>query len=283
MNVKDLNTQLEKIAKLKKEKSFNNYSLKDLQSLPSFNGLCELYFKNFSFFMINILNDDSIPLKYLWRDKYEQFSLELWYDITRKDGYCFDIGAHTGIYSIIGNLNNKFNNIVSVEAYHLNFARLLSNLKINNISPINAFLASASNSEGVGKFAVRTDRFYHTQGGKLSDEGKITVPKIKVDGFKLEKKINCIKIDTEGHELEVLEGAQKYITRDKPDLIFEINESSFDNCLSILKNHEYKYYYINENDKKLIKIKRFDSNLLQNEGANCYASVSEVSSKLLID
>ena len=281
MNIQDLNTQLEKIAILKKEKSFKNHSLRELQSLPSFNGLVELHFKNFPFSMINISNDDSIPLKYLWRDSYEQLSLELWYNITRKDGYCFDIGAHTGIYSIIGNLNKKHNNIISVEAYYLNYARLLSNLKINNISPINTFLVSASNSEGVGKFEVKTDRFYHTQGGKLSNDGKINIPKVKVDGFKLDKKVNCIKIDTEGHELEVLEGSQNYIARDKPDLIFEINESCFDNCLGILKKYEYKFYFINENEKKLHKIKFFDSNFLKNEGANCYATVNEVNSELI--
>ena len=81
----------------------------------------------------------------------------------------------------------------------------------------------------------------------------ITVKRLDdvVDGDSLGKV--GIKIDTEGHELEVLEGSQNYIARDKPDLIFEINESCFDNCLGILKNHEYKFYFINENDKKLIK------------------------------
>ena len=60
--------------------------------------------------MINISNDDAVPLKYLWRNKYEHLSLSLWYDMTRKDGYFFDVGAHTGIYSIIGNLNKNQNN-----------------------------------------------------------------------------------------------------------------------------------------------------------------------------
>ena len=281
MKIKDLHSQLKKIAKLKKEKNFENFSLGDLQSLPIVNGIIELHFKNLPFFMINISNDDSIPLKYLWRDHYEQLSLELWYEATRKDGYCFDIGAHTGIYSIVGNLNNKFNNIISIEAYYLNYARLLSNLKINNILPTNTFLASVSNSEGIGKFEVSTNRFYHTQGGKLSDNGKITVPKVRVDGLKLDKKVNCIKIDTEGHEYEVLEGSQNCIKRDKPDLIFEINERCFDNCLSILKNHNYDIYYINEYEKKLKKIQGFDSSLLKNEGANCYATVNEVNLELI--
>lgn len=276
MNIKDINNQLEKIKELKKNKSFQNYNLQDLHSLPSFNGICELNFKDFSFFMIHILNDDAIPLKYLWRDSYEQFSLELWYNITNKDGYCFDIGAHTGIYSIIGNLNKKKNNIISIEAYYLNYARLLSNLKINNISLSNVFLASASNSQGAGKFSVKTNRFYHSQGGKLSDEGSINVPKLKIDNFKLDKKVTCIKIDTEGHELEVLQGALNYISKDRPDIIFEINQDCFDNCLGLLKKFNYKFYYVNEDEKNLHEINQFDPSLLKNEGSNCYATAQNI-------
>ena len=145
MNVNDLKKQFKKIDDLKKNNNFDSYTLKELQTLPTFNGLCELSFKSNSFYMINISNDDAVVLKYLWRNKYEYLSLSLWYDMTRKDGYFFDVGAHTGIYSIIGNLNKKQNNIISIEAYFLNFSRLLSNLKINNIISKNCFLANMVN------------------------------------------------------------------------------------------------------------------------------------------
>ena len=62
--------------------------------------------------MLNIAKDDGVVLKYLWRDEYENMSLNIWYDITRGDGYCIDIGAHTGIYSIIGNLNKEVLNFL---------------------------------------------------------------------------------------------------------------------------------------------------------------------------
>ena len=44
----------------------------------------------------------------------------------------FLMKAHTGIYSIIGNLN-KSTNIVSLEPYYLNFS-MLDNLKLNQLS-----------------------------------------------------------------------------------------------------------------------------------------------------
>ena len=275
MNINDLKKQFNKIDDLKKNNIFDTYTLKELQTLPTFNGLCELSFKNTSFYMLNISNDDAVPLKYLWRNKYEHLSLSLWYDMTRKDGYFFDVGAHTGIYSIIGNLNKNQNNIISIEAYFLNFSRLLSNLKINNIIPKSCFLAAASNIEGVGKLNVKTTPHYHSYGGKISENGNFNVSKIKIDNFKLDKKINGIKIDTEGHEFEVLEGAQNYINKDKPDIIFEINENCFDKCIELLKLNGYNFYFIDEIDEKITEIEKFSSNLKKVEGSNCYAAVNK--------
>ena len=276
MNINDLKKQFKKINDLKINNNFDTYTLKELQTLPTFNGLCELSFKNTSFYMMNISNDDAVPLKYFWRNKYEHLSLSLWYEMTRKNGYFFDVGAHTGIYSIIGNLNKKQNNIISIEAYFLNFSRLLSNLKINNIIPKNCLLAAASNTEGVGKFSIKTGPHYHSTGGKISKNGNFNVSKIKIDNFKIDKKIDGIKIDTEGHELEVLEGAQNYINKDKPDIIFEINENCFDKCLELLKPNGYNFYFIDEIDEKIIKIENFFSNLKRPEGSNCYATVNKI-------
>ena len=52
--------------------------------------------------MLNILNDRHLSkLKYFWRQGYELKSLRIWYALTRSDNSFFDVGAHTGIFSII--------------------------------------------------------------------------------------------------------------------------------------------------------------------------------------
>ena len=149
-------------------------------------------------------------------------------------------------------------------------------MKINNIITKNCFLLAASNTEGVGKFSIKTGPHYHTTGGKISENGNFHVSKIKLDNFKLDKKIDGIKIDTEGHELEVLEGVQNYINKDKPDIIFEINENCFDKCLELLKPNGYNFYFIDEIDEKIKKIEKFVSNLKRPEGSNCYATVNKI-------
>ena len=164
----------------------------------------------------------------------------------------------------------------SIEAYFLNYSRLLSNLKINNINTHSCFLAAASNSEGTCKFDVKTAFNYHSAGGKISQKGNLTVSKIKIDNFKLDKKIDGIKIDTEGQEFEVLEGAKSSINKDKPDIIFEINENCFDKCLKLLKLNKYNFYFIDEIEDKITRIQEFSSNLKRPEGSNCYATVNQI-------
>ncbi len=274
--IQDLATQIQIIKDLKKNKNFDNHTLSQLQELPTFNGICELSFKKIKFYMLNLSSDDAVVLKYLWKNSYEELSLSYWYEMTRQEGVFIDIGAHTGIYSIIGNLNKKQNNIISIEPYFINFARLLSNLKINNINTHNCILAAASNEKGFNKFNIKQEPYYHSAGGKLSKEGKFNVSKITIDELKINKAVKGIKIDTEGHELEVLKGAERIINQNKPDLIIEINKNCFDECLTFLKTQEYKLYFFNEKEKKIVNIQKFDNDYLTIEGANCLATLKKI-------
>ena len=275
MKSSDFTKNLNKIKKLKKEKDFTNANLKELLNLPSLNGICDLNFNEHLFYMLNISNDDAVVLKYLWRNYYENLSLDLWYKITREDGIFFDIGAHTGIYSIIGNLNNEKNKIVSIEAYFLNYSRLLSNLKINKITTNNCYLAAASNERGITKLNVKSPHGYHSSGGKISEHGNFNVSKIKIDDFNLNTEVKGIKIDTEGHEYQVIEGSKKIITKDNPDIIFEINHQSFDMCINFLKEYKYKFYFIDEINKRIEKVDKFQNNLIRPEGSNCIATIDD--------
>ncbi len=72
--------------------------------------------------------------------------------------------------------------------------------------------------------------------------------------------------------LRFLEGAQNYINKDKPDILFEINEYCFDKCLKFLQLYGYVFYFVNEVEKKITKIVKFDDSLKRPEGSNCYAT-----------
>ena len=274
MEINKILHQIEVINKLKLEKNFAEYDLKELRALPFYNGIYELIFEKIPFYMINLNNDDSIPLKYTWRNGYEEHSLKIWFKLSRTSNeLLLDIGAHTGIYSIIALLNNVSHNVVSFEPYYLNFARLIDNLKINNKKTSMCFLAAVSDKNGNCKFKIDAPNYSKTQGGKISEDGQLLVPSVRIDDMKFTKKIRAIKIDTEGHEHPALEGSKQVIDNHRPEIIFEINKKSFDSVMFLLDNYKYEYFLIDEENKTLEKVSKIDQNLFDNkEGINCVAT-----------
>ena len=106
--------KLNAMADLKKDNDYQDYNIHQLTKLTTYSGIWELKFNDNFFKMINIYNDDLVPLKYFWKEKYEQLSLNLWYLFTREiDALHIDVGSHTGIYTIIGNLNKEISNNIA--------------------------------------------------------------------------------------------------------------------------------------------------------------------------
>ena len=115
---------------------------------------------------------------------------------------------------------------------------------------------------------------YHTSGGKISNDGNLNIEKKKLDNFEfeLDNKIIALKIDTEGHEYEVLEGGLKKIEINLPEIIFEIHENSFNKSINLLKKFNYNFYYIDEEKNNFFQINKFDPKLIRPEGSNCLAT-----------
>ena len=76
----------------------------------------------------------------------------------------------------------------------------------------------------------------------------------KLDDLKLENPISFIKIDVEGHEIEVIQGAIKVIKKNKPILLVEIEEryskKKVIDTINYINSLGYKSFYCDE--EKLI-------------------------------
>jgi FkbM family methyltransferase len=111
--------------------------------------------------------------------------------------------------------------------------------------------------------------------GKIRHAENLSYPEVVVkplDFFQLEN-VGFIKIDVEGHEIEVLRGAQNTIQRNRPTLLIEIENRHRHNATEMVINDlahlEYMgYFYRNQ---KLEPIKNFDPTTHQNEKhPDCY-------------
>ncbi len=234
--------------------NYKDMALSDLQKLPVHNGIIDFKITKISFLMLNVLNDDSSVTKYFWKDSHDLVSLDLWYEISTEKGTFIDVGAHTGLYSLVSLKANKENNVICFEPHFLNMARLITNLRLNGLTKnISTILAAASNFTGKTKFKILTEKSYLSKGGKIDREGT-QVDVFALDDLffgKLQKPLRAIKIDTEGEDYKVLLGSEKLISKYKPKIIIEVRDENKLNVSKFLKKYDYKFFDVLDLKKEI--------------------------------
>lgn len=154
-----------------------------------------------------------------------------------KDAVVFDIGANFGTMTLPYAKSVPDGMVYAFEPTHYALGKLRKNLKLNpdiknRVKIINMFVSKKSEVKpkikafSSWKVNVNTDKNVHPVhwGSEKSASGvKSTTLDEFCDKNKV-KKVDLIKIDTDGHEPEVLEGARKTIDKFRPVIIFEAGE-----------------------------------------------------------
>ncbi|MEJ5262136.1 MAG: FkbM family methyltransferase [Ignavibacterium sp.] len=138
----------------------------------------------------------------------------------------FDVGAHYGEAAYLFNAKCPAAQIYCFEPASKNFEILLSEVrKFKNVKCFRIALSSKTGDENI-IVDGRSDMFHlANENDKIQRSNNALTEKIKVetiDSFcnvhKIEK-INFLKVDTEGMDLEVLKGAEKFLRNQKIDFI----------------------------------------------------------------
>ena len=66
-NIQCVQSVIGEIENLKNQGCFEDKPLTELQKLPKYNGVFELSYDSKNFYVLNISNDDAVPLKFLER------------------------------------------------------------------------------------------------------------------------------------------------------------------------------------------------------------------------
>ena len=191
-----------------------------------------------------------------WRgiDGFEPNSLKIWIKLCRISDVIFDIGANTGVYSLIAKSENPTSTVYAFEPVERVFTILSKNFSINRFD-VKYYMKAVSDKDGVGMFYDNDKE--HTLSVVLnlyrSDEQglhKVHIETIKLDSF-IEhhniQNIDLLKIDVETHEPEVFNGFKKHLKIYKPTMIIEIIRDYVASSLSEqLSGLGYNYFYINE-------------------------------------
>lgn len=182
-----------------------------------------------------------------------------------KNEVLLDIGANIGNHSVF--LSSMFKKVYAFEPNPITYQVLKINAeyacKNKNIEVFNFGLSETEdtlpflvNTLNIGGSAIVSKDY------NASDTISVSVKPL--DGLKdIEKEdISLIKIDVEGHELDVLKGAKKTLISKKPAIIFEQGEAEIYNgssqVIDYLKELGYEFYVIQKNfyfgESKILKI-----------------------------
>jgi FkbM family methyltransferase len=136
----------------------------------------------------------------------------------------FDIGAHIGLFTVLGaQIVGKEGRVVSFEPTPVTRRALTDIVKLNDCSEIVIIRGEAvSRKRGTAIFFDSGENISVTNSLVRNEttEGKIEVPTISVDEWVTDTNIqpDCMKIDVEGAELDVLYGAQVVLRDIRPKL-----------------------------------------------------------------
>jgi FkbM family methyltransferase len=175
-----------------------------------------------------VLSNDTDMLNPSYEGKYREQILK---QIPSKKTFV-DVGTNVGIWSLP--MMHQFKTVVSYEPSKQN----IECLKANIPTGIDLREKAIANFTGFADFH---------QAGKNCGDGKLcregvkstyTVPVVKLDDEGLSN-VDLIKIDVQGWEYEVLDGAIELISRDRPWVIFEVNED-IDKCCSLMESLGYE-------------------------------------------
>lgn len=176
-----------------------------------------------------------------------------------------DVGANIGYYTLIfAQLVGSSGKVFAFEPESKNFEILKKNIEINNYQNIVAEQKIVSDKSGIVKLFIAEHGIVgHRINQQKSSQKFIEVESIILDNYikklNLDNKINFIKIDVEGSEPKVLEGAKEIMQKSNQLKIFtEFNREAVEEygiepkeMIDLFYRNGFKIYLPNYKENKI--------------------------------
>jgi FkbM family methyltransferase len=188
------------------------------------------------------LSPDS-QLKYLKSDFDKDLS-QMAEKFVTNSSVVWDVGANCGVMAFNA---AKARQILAIEADPFLAHLIQESVALNGV-PVTVVAAAAFSRPSLAEFSIarrgRASNYLTAIGGHTQSAGKrsrIVVPTITLDSL-LERfdPPTFIKMDVEGAEVEVPEGASRILSEARPIFYYEAGTSTTDRCNQILTSAGYK-------------------------------------------
>ncbi|HEU0298322.1 MAG TPA: FkbM family methyltransferase [Longimicrobium sp.] len=146
---------------------------------------------------------------------YEREQTRLFQEHIRPGATVLDVGAHVGYYTLLAAvLAGESGRVHAFEPNPQNADFLRRHVRINRLGNVRVEQAAVSDRAGAARFDFGTG----SGTGHLAQGGALEVRTIRLDDYCAEHGLApaAVKIDVEGAEVSVLEGARRMLERHRP-------------------------------------------------------------------
>jgi FkbM family methyltransferase len=165
-------------------------------------------------------------------------------------GTVIEVGANMGIDTIplAKALALQNRSMIVFEPQPFIFQNLCANLALNGLTNVTAWpWACGARSESVSfrqPDYLSQNNFGGVSMSSDATQGNVTVPCIRLDDIEGNDRISLLKIDVEGYELLVLQGAVRILTNSRPLLYVENDRAEHSRALiEWLWSHNYQLFW----------------------------------------
>ena len=190
------------------------------------------------------------PLYWTGLNSWEAETFSAFVPLARVSRGFVDIGAYTGVFTLVAATANPTLSAVSFEPNPSRFPTLVRNLERNGMTgrcrPLPVAVGSSSGRARLfvplhDDSMASLDSDPHASGGSLV-EVDVASPESAIPA---ELPIDLIKIDVEGRETDVLAALEPLLTRDRPALICEfLGQRPYDEAEAILDRLGYGRWHL---------------------------------------
>ena len=148
-------------------------------------------------------------------------------NLVGRGGTVVEVGANMGIHTVplAQSLAAQGRQVLAFEPQRVIFQQLCANLALNGLTNVNALPYACGATAGVVTFAEPNYQQLGNFGGismqAAEQASQVLVPCVRVDDVVNSEHVGLIKVDVEGFELKVLQGAASTVQRCRPLLYVE--------------------------------------------------------------
>ncbi|WP_430014809.1 FkbM family methyltransferase [Microcystis protocystis FBCC-A270] len=155
--------------------------------------------------------------------------MELWRTQIRPDMTVIDVGANVGVYTFSAAQRvGETGKVIAIEPFKACVNCLQETSRINQLPWVKIYEAAASDHCGSAKLSLHNASELNeviSYNSPSSDSANtVTIQCLTLDSLiETENltRVDWLKIDAEGHEIKVLQGAERLLTEFKPNIIYE--------------------------------------------------------------